>query len=279
MPKNWFAVALIGALTLSSVVVGCGDEGDGAPAETTDAVATEAAADTSDSATTARSDLEEYRSRASSDDAESVDEALFHGMARAAVIHNIEPNQLGVGGERLRVKRNPTPPGGAFVYDPRERFQGTQRFLVWWVPLGDDPSALEVYPLNSPSKLVTPNLEFPARAGVLDPPDTSAVVGFVFLGQPMPTPVPTATQAKAAAPSSTGTFTVREYRIYRALVDTPMSVSEEEAYRRIARDFNTTPKEAERITEKVQGILFRNGWLGTTAQEIRRASDWQGESR
>ena len=270
MLRNSFMVALIGALTLSFVAVACGDDNGDAPAKITDAVATEA---TTDSATTERSDVEEYRSRASSDDAASVDEALFHGMARAAVIQNIEPNKLGVGGERLRVKRNPTPPGGAFVYDPRERFQGTLRFLVWWVPLGDDPAALDVHPLNSSSKLVTPNLEFPARAGVLDPPNTSAVVSYVFLGQPMPTPTST------ASPSSTGTFTVREYRIYRALIDTPMSVSEEEAYRRIALDFNTTPKEAERITEKVQNLLFRNDWFGTPAQEIRRASDWQGESR
>ena len=68
--------------------------------------------------------LQEQRDRANSDDAESIDEVQFHAMARAAVILNVEPNKLGVGGQEFRVKRNPNAPGGAFVYDPRDRFQG-----------------------------------------------------------------------------------------------------------------------------------------------------------
>ena len=63
--------------------------------------------------------IQEQRDRANSDDAESIDEVQFHAMARAAVILNVEPNNLGVGGREFRVKRNPTAPGGAFVYDPR----------------------------------------------------------------------------------------------------------------------------------------------------------------
>ncbi len=279
MLRNSFLVVLVGALAVSLVALACGDGSDSGTPATTNGGSTQAVEEATAATTTEHSELGEYRSRAGSDDAASVEEALFHGMARAAVIQNIEPNSLGVGGERFRVKRNPTPPGGAFVYDPRERFQGTLRFLVWWVPLADDAAPLDAYPLNSPSKLVTPNLEFPARAGVLDPPDANAVVSYVFLGQPMPTQTPVVSRSRGASPASTQTFTVREYRIYRALIDTPMSVSEEVAYRRIARDFNTTPEEAQRITERVQGILFRNRWLGTPAQEIRRASDWEGESR
>ena len=120
-----------------------------------------------------------------SDDAESIDEVQFHAMARAAVILNVEPNQLGVAGREFRVKRNPTAPGGAFVYDPRDRFQGVERNLVWWVPSGDI-GALIAYPLNSPSQLVTPGSEFPGRAGLTEFPNTPDVVAYVFRGEPMP---------------------------------------------------------------------------------------------
>ena len=57
-----------------------------------------------------RRSLQEQRDTANSDDAESIDEVQFHAMARAAVILNVEPNKLGVGGREFRVKRNPTAP-------------------------------------------------------------------------------------------------------------------------------------------------------------------------
>ena len=95
--------------------------------------------------------LREMRDRGQSDDAESIDEATFHGMARAAVILNVEPNTLGVDGGEFRVKRHPVAPGGAFVYDPRDVFAGVTQNLVWWVPSGD-LTALMAYPLNGPSK-------------------------------------------------------------------------------------------------------------------------------
>ena len=129
--------------------------------------------------------LQEQRDRANSDDAESIDEVQFHAMARAAVIMNVEPNKLSVGGREFRVKRNPTTPGGAFVYDPRDRFQGVERNLVWWVPSGDI-GALIAYPLNSPSQLVTPGSEFPGRVGLAEFPNTPDVVAYVFRGEPMP---------------------------------------------------------------------------------------------
>ena len=129
--------------------------------------------------------LQEQRDRANSDDAESIDEVQFHAMARAAVILNVEPNQLGVGGREFRVKRNPTAPGGAFIYDPHDKFQGVERNLVWWVPSGDI-GALIAYPLNSPSQLVTPGSEFPGRAGLAEFPNTPDVVAYVFRGESMP---------------------------------------------------------------------------------------------
>ena len=129
--------------------------------------------------------IQEQRDRANSDDAESIDEVQFHAMARAAVILNVEPNQLGVAGREFRVKRNPAAPGGAFVYDPRDRFQGVERNLVWWVPSGDI-GELTAYPLNGPSKLVTPKSEFPGKAGLAEFPSTPDVVAYVFRGEPMP---------------------------------------------------------------------------------------------
>ena len=129
--------------------------------------------------------IQEQRDKANSDDAESLDEVHFHAMARAAVILNLEPNKLGVGGREFRVKRNPSASGGAFVYDPRDRFQGVKRNLVWWVPSGAIETLI-AYPLNGPSKLVTPSLEFPRRAGLVESPDTQDVIAYVFRGEPIP---------------------------------------------------------------------------------------------
>ena len=129
--------------------------------------------------------IQEQRDKANSDDAESLDEVHFHAMARAAVILNLEPNKLGVGGKEFRVKRNPAALGEAFVYDPRDRFQGVERNLVWWVPSGAI-EALMAYPLNGPSKMVTPSLEFPGRAGLVEFPNTHDVVAYVFRGEPIP---------------------------------------------------------------------------------------------
>ena len=207
-----------------------------------------------------------------SDDAITVEETQFHALARAEVILNIGPNKLNVGGSRFRVKRNPTSLGGAFVYDPATEFQGVERYLVWWVP-DDDPSILRAYPLNAPSQLVTPELMFPDRSGLLEYPNTSDVVDYIFRDRPIEH-LPTQT----ARPSS-GSYTVREYRMYRALLDTPLSVSEEEAIRRISEANQITPDEADRIIANVQNTITRNRWFGHPAQEIRRASDWNGETK
>ena len=210
-------------------------------------------------------ELTQYRERAGSDDAESVQEALFHGAARALVIRHVEPNKLGVGGRQFRVKRNPRGPG-CFVYDPRTQFAGVERNLVWLVL--DESRA---YALNSPAKMVTPSLKWPRDDGVLWP-STSEVVAYVIHGTPISPPVAT----KSAEQPDGATFTVAEYRIYRAVIDAPMSVSEAEALRRAATSHGVTNTAAKKIVDKVQRILFKNNWYGSAESEIKHASDWSG---
>jgi len=212
--------------------------------------------------------LTEYRQRANSDDAQSIEEAAFHGIARALVIRHVEPNKLAVGGREFRVKRNPVGPG-CLVYDPRTRFSGVERNLLWLVV--DETTA---YALNSPSKMVTPALKWPRDDGV-DIPSTSELVAYVFEGQPISAP-PSPKQAPQAAK---GTFTVAEYRIYRDVMDAPMSIPETEAVRRAATSHGVTAAEAKTIVDKVQRILHANKWYGSAASEMKHASDWNGETR
>ena len=79
----------------------------------------------------------------------------------------------------------------------------------------------------------------------------------------------------APAPPGVETYTLRDYRIYRKVIDTPMSVSQAEAFKRVAKESGITPAEVEKITKKVQGILAKNGWFGSREAEERRASDWK----
>jgi len=126
-------------------------------------------------------DLKTYRERASSDDAQTISEAFFHAEARGLVIRHVEPNKLRVGGREFRVKRNPAGEG-CFVYDPRTRFHGVERNLVWWIPEEE-----KAYPLNGPSKMVTPSLKWPREAAT-EAPSTSKVIDYVFNGKPMSEP-------------------------------------------------------------------------------------------
>jgi hypothetical protein len=128
-------------------------------------------------ASSAGQDLTELRKRARSDDAQTVKESSFHAVARGLVIRHIEPNKLGVGGREFRVKRNPVGKG-CFVYDPRTRFSGVKRNLVWLV-LDEDTA----YALNSPGKMVTPALKWPREDGVKGP-STGQIVAYVFEGTP-----------------------------------------------------------------------------------------------
>jgi len=73
------------------------------------------------------------------------------------------------------------------------------------------------------------------------------------------------------------TFTMAEYRMYRAIIDTPSSVSEEEALRSVAKQYSASVTEVRNAVEKVQRVLSANNWFGTSESEIRHASDWKGE--
>ena len=73
-------------------------------------------------------------------------------------------------------------------------------------------------------------------------------------------------------------FTVKEYRIYRAVIDAPLSVPEDQALRNAAEEYDVTTEEALATVEKVMQVLLANGWYGRPEAEIRRASDWQGET-
>ena len=210
--------------------------------------------------------LETYRERASSDDAQTIDEAFFHADARALIIMKTEPNKLRVGGDEFRVKRNPAGKG-CFVYDPRTEFFGVKRNLVWWVP-----SDGKAYPLNSPSKMVTPSLKWPREEGV-DAPSTSAVLDYVFAGKPI-----NASPLSSSHPTSkTDSFTVKQYQIYRDIIDTPMSISGAQALQNAAKRYGVTVAEAREATKKVQNILFSNKWFASPEAEIRHASNWNGE--
>lgn len=208
-----------------------------------------------------------YRDRSNSDDAQTIEESLFHESARAFIISNIEPNKLRVEGREFRVKRNSVGEG-CFVYDPRTRFDGVERLIVWWVPKEGT-----AYTLNSPSKMVTPGLKWPRDDGIdvrHDVPFVDDIVDYVFRGKPMrqPTPLP-----KPQVPP----YTVKEYRIYRAVINTPMAIPEEEAIRNVAEQYSMSSDDVEKITQKVNEILGANQWFGAPEVEIRRASDWKGE--
>lgn len=78
--------------------------------------------------------------------------------SRGIVILALEiPNKLKVAGREFITKQNPKGEG-TFVYDPRTRFSGIQRNLMWIV-LGET-----AYALNGPSKMLTPSLPWPREA-------------------------------------------------------------------------------------------------------------------
>jgi hypothetical protein len=89
----------------------------------------------------------------------------------------------------------------------------------------------------------------------------------------------TASSRRAATTGGDGTFTVKEYRIYRTIIDTPPSVSEPEALRRVATQFKVTPEQAKAIATRVSDELSRRNWYANPMAEIRHASDWNGEQR
>ena len=85
----------------------------------------------------------------------------------------------------------------------------------------------------------------------------------------------------AATPSTAQAagFTVQEYRIYRAVIDTPMSVPERQALESVAQDNGVSVDEVRKAVTGVQRALSRNNWFGTPESEIRHASDWKDDVR
>jgi tRNA U54 and U55 pseudouridine synthase Pus10 len=74
------------------------------------------------------------------------------------------------------------------------------------------------------------------------------------------------------------TFTVNEYKMYRAVINMPSSVSEQQALRNVLRQYKISAGELRRVINKVQKILFENKWFGIPESEIQHASDWKGEA-
>jgi hypothetical protein len=75
----------------------------------------------------------------------------------------------------------------------------------------------------------------------------------------------------------TATFTVNEYRMYRAVINAPSSVPEQQALQNIATRYKISVEEVRKVVNKVQKSLFDNKWFSTPESEIQRASDWKGE--
>lgn len=76
----------------------------------------------------------------------------------------------------------------------------------------------------------------------------------------------------------TVTFTVNEYRMYRAVLNVPSSVPEQQALQNVAKQYKIPVEGLRRVVNKVQRSLFDNKWFGTPESEIRRATDWNGET-
>lgn len=87
-----------------------------------------------------------------------------------------------------------------------------------------------------------------------------------------PSPGVSAAPRPADAPSTR--FTMREYRMYRSIIDAPMSVSEADSVRRAAKEYGASEEDVKNAVGKVQDVLTANRWFGRPEVEIRHASDW-----
>ena len=102
----------------------------------------------------------------------------------------------------------------------------------------------------------------------------SLLLALTMLGcavQPTATPLPT-----RASPSELS-FTVKEYRLYHALMGMDMSISEEQALQNVGKLYDASPDEVRIASNKVQAVLLRNGWFGSPESELRHASDWESQ--
>jgi len=202
--------------------------------------------------------------KSKTDDAKIQEELTKHIDSIKLVVSKVDKNKLGVNGERFRAKSNPIGKG-CFVYDPNTNYSGVTRQLVWWVP-----SLSTAYPLNSPSKLVTPSLKWAREDGV-DAPTTSEVIGYVFENKLMEK----VEQNNNTRLTTNKTFTVKEYKMYREMISIPMSISEEKALENIAKKYDMSTDEVKSSIRKVLEILYTNKWSGSTESEIKHASDYK----
>lgn len=201
--------------------------------------------------------------KANSDNLIQTREVQTYENSKKFVISKIQPNKFDVRGKEFLVKPN-SAGDGCFIYDPRTNFNGVERNLIWWAP-----SENKAYPLNSPSKMITPGLNW-AREDGIDSPMTTDVIDYIFKGKPLPEP-------KSQFPKTgniNNTFTVKEYNIYKEVVNAPMSISEDKALSNAAKKYGLNVEETEKAVNKVQQILFKNHWFGAPDSEIRHASDW-----
>lgn len=186
---------------------------------------------------------------------------------------------------------------GTFVYVAKTSFSGVERYLLWMVVDG------QAYALNGATKDVTPNLDWPRDAPAstwkrtnLDQFSATEAVSIVF-GAAEPTGSgsdesddsesngeddsglqPETETTNPDEPTQQQSFTVNEYRIYQAIIETPMSVSETQAIADAAARYGVSTEEAEMAVDKVQAILFENSWFGSPESEIQHASDWTAET-
>jgi hypothetical protein len=77
---------------------------------------------------------------------------------------------------------------------------------------------------------------------------------------------------------ATATFTVNEYKIYRAVLNVPSSVPEQLTLTNVANRYKIPVEDLRKVVNKVQKSLFDNKWFGTPESEIQHASDWKGET-
>jgi hypothetical protein len=84
---------------------------------------------------------------------------------------------------------------------------------------------------------------------------------------------------QAAMEPSVPTFTVVEYRMYRTVIDAPMSVPEEQAVSALAERHAISSDSVQAIVRRVQEVLSRNNWYSTPESETRHASDWTTQRR
>jgi hypothetical protein len=83
----------------------------------------------------------------------------------------------------------------------------------------------------------------------------------------------------AVGPSNTASFTIQQYRIYREVITSPMSIPEAEVFDSVSRKHGVPSSVAHDAVDLVLQSLFKNGWFATPDAEIRHASDWNGETK